>query len=70
VQAPVVGWLTQVKWRRLGGDDFVYVNDGDIRDSANGGPGYDWCYVDAAIEAANSCEKVVACRARGGLTAR
>jgi hypothetical protein len=43
-----------------GGDDFVYVDDGDKKDSANGGPGYDRCYVDAEIEAANTCEKVVA----------
>jgi hypothetical protein len=43
-----------------GGDAFVYVDDGDTRDSANGGSGYDWCFVDAEIEAANTCEKVVA----------
>ncbi|HEX2182173.1 MAG TPA: hypothetical protein VHH10_07785 [Rubrobacteraceae bacterium] len=43
----------------FGGDDFVYVDDGDTRDAAGGGSGYDWCYVDAEIEAAPSCEKVV-----------
>jgi hypothetical protein len=42
-----------------GGDDFVYVDDGDTMDAAAGGSGFDWCYVDATIEAANSCEKVV-----------
>ena len=42
-----------------GGDDFVYVDDGDTKDAADGGSGFDWCYVDATIEAANSCEKVV-----------
>jgi hypothetical protein len=42
-----------------GGDDFVYVDDGDTKDAAVGGSGFDWCYVDATIEAANSCEKVV-----------
>jgi hypothetical protein len=43
----------------FGGDDFVYVDDGDTKDAAAGGSGFDWCYVDAEIEAANSCEKVV-----------
>ena len=43
----------------FGGDDFVYVDDGDTKDAAVGGSGFDWCYVDATIEAANSCEKVV-----------
>ena len=43
----------------FGGDDFVYVDDGDTKDGAVGGTGYDWCYVDAEIEAANSCDKVV-----------
>ena len=42
-----------------GGDDFVYVDDGDTKDAAVGGTGFDWCYVDAEIEAANSCDKVV-----------
>jgi hypothetical protein len=42
-----------------GGDDFVYVDDGDTKDAAVGGTGFDWCYVDATIEAANSCDKVV-----------
>jgi hypothetical protein len=28
-------------------------------DAAGGGSGFDWCYVDAEIEAANSCDKVV-----------
>ena len=43
----------------FGGDDFVYVDDGDTKDAAVGGTGFDWCYVDATIEAANSCDKVV-----------
>jgi hypothetical protein len=43
----------------FGGDDFVYVDDGDTKDGTAGGTGYDWCYVDAEIEAANSCDKVV-----------
>jgi hypothetical protein len=43
----------------FGGDDFIYVDDGDTMDAAGGGSGFDWCYVDATIEAANSCEKVV-----------
>lgn len=42
-----------------GGDDFVYVDDGDTKDAAVGGTGFDWCYVDATIEAASSCDKVV-----------
>jgi hypothetical protein len=42
-----------------GGDDFVYVDDGDTMDAAAGDSGFDWCYVDATIEAANSCDKVV-----------
>jgi hypothetical protein len=42
-----------------GGDDFVYVDDGDTQDGAVGGTGYDWCYVDAEIEAANTCDRVV-----------
>ena len=40
------------------GDDFIYVNEGDTLDTAGGGSGYDWCYVDARIEASNSCNKV------------
>ena len=40
------------------GDDFIYVDDGDTLDTAGGGSGYDWCYVDARIEAANTCDKV------------
>jgi hypothetical protein len=43
----------------LAGDDFLYVNDGDTRDGAGGGSGFDWCYVDAEIEAANTCDRVV-----------
>jgi hypothetical protein len=40
------------------GDDFIYVDDGDTLDTAGGASGYDWCYVDARIEAANTCDKV------------
>jgi hypothetical protein len=43
----------------FGGDDFVYVDDGDTKDAADGGSGFDWCYVDATIEAASGCDKVV-----------
>jgi hypothetical protein len=43
----------------FGGDDFIYVDDGDTKDAADGGSGFDWCYVDATIEAANGCDKVV-----------
>jgi hypothetical protein len=43
----------------LAGDDFVYVNDGDTLDTAGGQSGYDWCYVDAKIEADNSCNRII-----------
>jgi hypothetical protein len=43
----------------LAGDDFLYVNDGDTLDGAGGGSGFDWCFVDAKIEAANTCDRVV-----------
>lgn len=43
----------------LAGDDFLYVDDGDTLDGAGGGSGFDWCYVDAEIEAANTCDRVV-----------
>ena len=42
-----------------GGHDLLRVNDGDAMDAAKGGPGYDVCVVDATIEAANTCERVV-----------
>ena len=42
-----------------GGHDLLRVNDGDTMDGAVGGPGYDVCVVDAAIEAADTCEAVV-----------
>jgi len=42
-----------------GGHDLLRVNDGDAMDGAIGGPGYDTCVVDAAIEAADTCETVV-----------
>ncbi len=41
-----------------GGHDLLRVNDGDALDGAIGGPGYDLCVVDAAIEAADTCEAV------------
>jgi hypothetical protein len=41
-----------------GGTNYLYVNDGDTNDGAIGGRGYDICYVDAAIEAANTCDRV------------
>ena len=44
---------------RGGGDhDMLLVNDGDARDGAIGGAGYDTCVVDAAIEAADTCENI------------
>ena len=42
-----------------GGDDFIYVDDHDDLDGAIGGTGYDWCFVDAEIEAADTCDRVV-----------
>lgn len=39
--------------------DVLLVNDGDARDGAIGGEGTDVCVVDAAIEAADSCEAVI-----------
>jgi hypothetical protein len=41
-----------------GGTNYLYVNDGDTRDGAIGGSGFDHCYVDAAIEASDTCDKV------------
>jgi hypothetical protein len=41
-----------------GGHDLLRVNDGDALDGAIGGAGYDLCVVDAAIEAADTCEAV------------
>jgi hypothetical protein len=42
-----------------GGHDLLRVNDGDAMDAAIGGPGSDLCVVDAAIEAADTCEGVI-----------
>jgi hypothetical protein len=42
-----------------GGHDLLRVNDGDTMDGAIGGPGSDLCVVDAAIEAAGTCEGVI-----------
>ena len=42
-----------------GGRDTLLVDDGDTKDGAIGGPGYDVCVVDATIEAADTCERVV-----------
>lgn len=41
-----------------GGTNYLYVNDGDTRDGAIGGPGFDRCYVDATVEASDTCDKV------------
>ncbi len=41
-----------------GGTNYLYVNDGDTNDGAIGGRGYDICYVDATVEAANTCDRV------------
>ena len=42
-----------------GGHDLLRVNDGDAMDGAIAGPGFDICVVDAAIEAADTCERIV-----------
>ena len=42
-----------------GGTNYIYVNDGDARDGAIGGPGNDYCYVDAEVEASNTCDRVI-----------
>jgi Ca2+-binding RTX toxin-like protein len=42
-----------------GGHDTLRVDDGDALDAAIGGPGNDVCVVDAAIEAADTCERVL-----------
>ena len=42
-----------------GGHDLLRVNDGDAMDGAIGGLGSDLCVVDAAIEAADTCEGVI-----------
>src|ERR671917_664191 len=42
-----------------GGHDLLRVNDGDTMDGAIGGPGFDICVVDAAIEAADTCDRIV-----------
>jgi hypothetical protein len=42
-----------------GGHDLLRVNDGDAMDGAIGGPGFDLCVVGAAIEAADTCERIV-----------
>jgi hypothetical protein len=42
-----------------GGHDLLRVNDGDAMDGAIGGPGFDICVFDAAIDAADTCESIV-----------
>src|ERR671913_2209846 len=42
-----------------GGHDLLRVHDGDAMDGAIGGPGFDICVVDAAIEAADTCDRIV-----------
>src|ERR687894_608610 len=42
-----------------GGHDLLRVNDGETMDGAIGGPGFDICVVDAAIEAADTCDNIV-----------
>ena len=41
-----------------GGTNYLYVNDGDTLDGAIGGRGYDYCYVDATVEASDTCDRV------------
>jgi hypothetical protein len=45
--------------RGNGGHDLLLVNDGDAKDWAVGGLGYDRCVVDSTLEAAASCEQVI-----------
>jgi len=40
------------------GWDKINVHDGDMRDTASGGTGGDWCIVDARREATASCGRV------------
>jgi hypothetical protein len=42
-----------------GDHDLLRANDGDAMDGAIGGPGFDTCVVDAAIEAADTCDTVI-----------
>ena len=42
-----------------GGHDLLRVNDGDALDTAIGGPGFDVCVVDAAVEVSGTCQTVV-----------
>jgi hypothetical protein len=41
------------------GHDLLRVNDGDALDGAIGGSGYGICVVDAAVEASDTCERVI-----------
>ena len=41
-----------------GGTNHLYVNDGDTLDGAIGGRDYDYCYVDATVEASDTCDRV------------
>jgi hypothetical protein len=42
------------------GNDRIYVDDGDKRDTASGGQGNsDTCYVDARSEAGQGCGRVI-----------
>lgn len=40
------------------GYDKIKVNDNDRLDTAHGGPGGDWCIVDARSEAGRGCSRV------------
>ena len=42
-----------------GGHDLPRVNDGDATEGAIGGPGFDICVFDAAIDADDTCERIV-----------
>lgn len=41
------------------GHDLLRVNDGDALDGAIGGSGFDICVVDAAVEASDTCDRVI-----------
>ena len=60
-----------------GGDDFLNVADGDFRDSAIGGPGFDTCAVDTDfstdsgnVDGLSSCENPITPARSAGAAAR
>jgi Ca2+-binding RTX toxin-like protein len=45
--------------RGSSGSDLIYVDDGDTRDRIFGGRGNDRCIVDARVEAASGCARII-----------